>query len=54
VKNGTLEKVLDSRVEQAILILQQCEENGLSPDQAREPAYYDLFQPPPSSAESES
>ena len=30
---------------QAILILKQCEEKGLAPDQARELAYEDLFLP---------
>lgn len=44
-KNRTFEQVLESRVGQAILILQQCEEKGLAPDQARELAYEDLFLP---------
>jgi hypothetical protein len=42
-QKGELEKCLKSAVEQAIIILQQCEVRGLAPDQARELAYENLF-----------
>jgi hypothetical protein len=34
---------VESAVETAILILHECEENGLSPDQARELAYQEIL-----------
>jgi len=45
--SGKLGQVLTSALEQAIVILQQAEVQGLSPDQGRELAYEDLLQPDP-------
>ena len=44
-KQGNLEQRLDEATENAILILNQCQEQGLAPDQARELAYENLLQP---------
>jgi hypothetical protein len=44
-KAGTLQKSLESAVELTIVALQQCEKQGLAPDQAREIAYQNLLLP---------
>jgi hypothetical protein len=44
-KAGTLQKSLESAVELTIVALQQCEKQGLAPDQARELAYQNLLLP---------
>ncbi len=44
-KSGSLEKILESKVSQAIIILQQCEVKGIPDNQARELAYEDLLSP---------
>jgi hypothetical protein len=45
-KKGQLQKVLENAVELAIISLQQCEKQGMAPDQAREIAYENLSPPP--------
>ena len=44
-KVGTLQKSLESAVALTIIALQQCEQQGLAPDQAREIAYQNLLLP---------
>jgi len=46
-KDGTLKQTLESAVELTIISLQQSEQAGLSPDQARELAYENLLLPSP-------
>jgi hypothetical protein len=41
-KLSSLKEILERHVELAIIALQQCEKEGLSPDQARELAYQNL------------
>lgn len=42
-KSGKLKETIESAVELAIISLQQSEQAGLSPDQAREVAYENLL-----------